>query len=481
MRVPHYLIRSPSGAYTFRLLVPRALRDTLGQRVIKRSLHTNNLVAAQTAALSLYMLYREIFREPRMGKTLEELLAGAQRATDSGKSRDYVFERDALGNITKMQADGPADHRRMMEALEASKPSPAIATPAVAPQPAAPTVAKVLTLKQASDLWLKAIEPTTLPKTHTIKAAAINQLRAFAGASTQLVDIKRPELAGFYQHLRDTNIATPTIVNKASYLRGFFRWCIGAGYYPNGDNPAEGHVTYGSREKRRRRKYGFQAFSPEQIKSLLSPTNFARLPITSRWAVLIGLYTGARASEVGQLLLSDIGTVNGLLCIQITDEGEDQHLKSEVSIRTVPIHADLIALGLNEYLDAVKTTGAKRVFHRAKPGAKNGAGNWISKAFGRYLAEQTKEWPTGKRGFHSLRKTVIQEMQGKAVASEMRAQIVGHELDDEHHSAYSRDFTPNEKLNGVKDKEFQSAGLRVLRYGLDMKKLRPLLALDLAP
>ncbi|MGY1520183.1 hypothetical protein ACW5DW_07070 [Luteimonas sp. A482] len=59
-------------------------------------------------------------------------------------------------------------------------------------------------------------------------------------------------------------------------------------------------------------------------------------------------------------------------------------------------------------------------------------------------------WPPGKRGFHSLRKSVIQELQGRGVASEMRAQIVGHELDDEHHAVYSREFTPREKLSGVK-------------------------------
>jgi hypothetical protein len=77
--------------------------------------------------------------------------------------------------------------------------------------------------------------------------------------------------------------------------------------------------------------------------------------------------------------------------------------------------------------------------------------------------------PKAKRGFHSLRKTVIQEMQGSGVASEMRAQIVGHELDDEHHATYSRPFTVSEKLNGAGG----TPALGVLDYGIDRGAAHP--------
>lgn len=79
----------------------------------------------------------------------------------------------------------------------------------------------------------------------------------------------------------------------------------------------------------------------------------------------------------------------------------------------------------------------------------NGQGNWITKAFSRYLAEIGQGWPEAKRGFHSLRKSMIQELQGAGCPSELRAQIVGHELDDEHHSTYSRVFTTREMLVGL--------------------------------
>ncbi|NEK79364.1 MAG: integrase, partial [Xanthomonas perforans] len=80
--------------------------------------------------------------------------------------------------------------------------------------------------------------------------------------------------------------------------------------------------------------------------------------------------------------------------------------------------------------------------------------------------------PTAKRGFHSLRKTLIQELQGAGVVSELRAQLVGHELDDEHHVTYSRAFTAQEKLDGLRG---VSPGLSVLAYGLSLDTLLPLL------
>lgn len=480
MRIPHYLTRSPSGAYTFRLLVPRRLRDTLGRKVIKRSLHTSDLVAAQVCALSLYAQCTRLFRGRTVAtdKTLDELLASAQRGRV-----DYSLEVKPDGSLkvetdgTQADADNLAAHLPMLLQLNAI----ARAAVPVAPSPPITTapVAKTLTLGKAKDLWLTAIEPTTIPKTLTIKRSAIKQFTAYIGAQRDLPTIERPDLAGFFQHLRDGKISTPTIVNKSSYLKHFFEWCAAAGYYPAGTSPTVGQVSYGTREKRQRRKLGFKAFTVEQVQNLLAPTNFATLPFSARWAVVIGLYTGARASEVGQLLLKDVATVDGVPCIEISDEGEHQRLKSDVSRRVVPVHQELRALGFADYIAAVQAQGATRVFPKARDGVTNGAGNWITKAFSRYIAEQTKGWEAGKRGFHSLRKTFIQEMQGAGVASELRAQIVGHELDDEHHGTYSRDFTPIEKLAGVKSKEpkgFKSAGMKAVGYGLNIDALRALLA-----
>ncbi|WP_254845983.1 integrase [Xanthomonas axonopodis] len=129
-------------------------------------------------------------------------------------------------------------------------------------------------------------------------------------------------------------------------------------------------------------------------------------------------------------------------------------------------------MGFWEWTEELRAKGHDRLFPQAKADAKNGQGNWISKAFSRHVAEVGKNWSKAKRGFHSLRKTLIQELQGAGVTSELRAQIVGHELDDEHHTTYSREFTHQEKLTGL---GLHSPGLSILKFELARHELSKLL------
>ncbi|HGM7334035.1 TPA: DUF6538 domain-containing protein [Stenotrophomonas maltophilia] len=469
MAFPHYLTRTASGRFVFRIRVPADLRAAVGRDFIKRPLGAN-LLTARLAALELSGRYAAVFDELR--GDMEKKISVADVVASVARNGAKRYEIDLPGG-GRLRANDAADHARAMEALEAIGRMDYAPRAAVV-EPAAPPVAEAITLTKASEAWLKSMEATTRPKTLTIKKTAVTALVDYLGAGRQAHTITRPDMARFYQHLRDGGAATPTVFNKQSYLGGaggFFDWAIASGHYPAGDNPAKGHIRYTTKEKRQRKKLGFKAFDLEQVRQLYAPENFARLSPGAKWAALLGLYTGARASEVGQLLTVDVAEVDGVPSMRFCDEGDDQHVKTDKSNRVVPIHPDLLSLGFLEYVDSLRGRGDWRVFPQASATAKNGAGNWISKAFGYYLGNLSGEWKPAKRGFHSLRKTVIQVMQGAGVPSELRVQITGHELDDEHHSTYSRDFTAAEKLTGVGN----SPGLSVLAYGLDLDALRPLL------
>lgn len=474
MRVPHHLIRTPAG-FAFRQRVPADLCALLGRRIIKQALGTRDMRAAQAFSLLLSARYAAAFDAIR-GRGMDEELANKLLAGLRGKQlHDFTLERDANGTL-RMKADPGEDAAALRDAIaDIGRVNPAFFAPQAAPPAATskPQPVQVLTMREAMEKWLKAIAPDTIPKTFSIKKTAISELSRSVGADQALPNINRIDLSNHFRRLADAGISLPTQVNKQSYLTGFFKWLIAAGYYTDA-NPAPGHVSYGNRAKRLRRKLGFKAFDLGQVAALFSPAAFAGLSPGARWAAVLGLYTGGRASEVGQLLVADVLNDGGLRYIRISDEGEHQRLKSEVSARTVPLHPDLLVLGFPEYVASLPARG--RLFPNGKADAINGAGNWISKAFSAHLKEHGKGWPEAKRGFHSLRKTVIQEMQGAGVASEMRAQIVGHELDDEHHTAYSRAFTLAEKLNGLTAPDFKTGGLSSLRYGLDLKGLRALLA-----
>lgn len=464
MRLPHYLVRNPSGRFVFRLRVPLALQALTKRLVIKHALCTTDARLAQQQALGLAARYAQLFKQlgwqgmPKPPKP-EDIVAGVQA---NGLSR---YELDL--QTGRLKVDGPEDHALAMDALARIGSVGFLARPAEPATSPAPRVAEVISMKQAQEAWIKSIAPSTSKKTLSIKKTAIEGLVRFVGEKRQLHTLTRPDLARWYQHLRDEKIETPTLTNKQSYIggrRGFFAWAMASGHYPQGDNPAAGHVSYTANEKRKRRKFGFKAFTAEEIQTLFAPENFAKLSFHARWACLLGLYTGARVAEVGQLRVLDIIELDGIPCFNFTDEGEGQSLKSEPSKRVVPIHPELIRLGFLDHVQTLVKANESQLFPKGKIDAVNGRGNWITKAFGNYLKKVGGGWPAAKRGFHSLRKSVIQELQGKGVASEMRAQIVGHELDDEHHAVYSREFTPREKLEGVKSTQFATPGLAALDF-----------------
>lgn len=492
-------MQAASGRYVFRIRVPSPLRAKVGRTFLKRSLGMD-LLPARVAALALSARYAAAFTAMQeMGMSKEDVEALVARLR-KGRLPELTLERTQLADGTVVerwqmdndddvqlyrQATAPRGRQAelaalyekdplmaMLDGYEPPAPHPAPA-PARMPSPPSP-VAEAISVAKARDAWLKSLEGSTTPKTLTIKGTAINMLVDYIGSSRQVHTIGRPDMARFYQHLRDKGNSTPSVYNKQSYLGGvggFFDWAIKSGHYPAVDNPAKGHVRYTAKEKRQRKKLGFRAFTVSQAQVLFAPVHFVRLSPGARWAALLGLYTGGRAGEVGQLLLTDVAQADGVPVLHVTDEGENQRVKSEVSKRAVPIHADLLTLGFLDYVQRLRDRGDTRLFPQAATNAKNGPGNWISKAFGYYLGKLSADWPKAKRGFHSLRKSVIQEMQTAGVASEMRAQIVGHELDDEHHATYSREFTATEKLHGAG----KSPGLSVLAYGLSLDALRPLL------
>ena len=440
MKIPHYLYRAPSGVWHFRQRLPASLSRAAGRRCVKHSLRTCDVRDAQFRAITLAQRYAQCFewlrshavsRKPDIDEVLRHLAHGQGRA--------YTLKRAADGAI-EIEASGSKDHAMAMEAIRALEDigrkgrqfSPA---PAAAPASAAPKVAPIL-IGKAVDAWLKEIAPNTKPKTYTIKRAAVEGFAKHFGAGKSLSDVHRVDVGNWVGALSAGGLQTPTLVNKCSYLRGFFDWAKGRGYYA-GDNPAVGQVAYGTRAKRARRAHGFKAFTLAEVRELFAPAALKSLSEDQRWGAYIGLYTGARVSEVGQLRLSDIIEVEGVPCFRITDEGTGQSVKTTASLRTIPIHPALIERGLLDHVQALRKAGAKKLFPKAKANAVNGAGQWLSKAFTRHIGRHLQKPDKGKLGFHSLRKTVVQRLQDLGVEAEFRAAYVGHELDNEHFATYS--------------------------------------------
>jgi hypothetical protein len=346
MRLPNYLLLAPSGVWHFRQRLPSRLARALGRSFIKASLHTRDTQEAQWRALILARRYAQAFDWLRSravsGKPdINEVL----RRLAEGQGKNYKLRRGPDGTF-EIEADGPDDHKLAMEALDRIGRKDhlfqAAAAPAIPEAPKSRPKTADIPIGKAVETWLREIEPNTKPKTLTIKRAAVEGFAAHFGKAKLVSDVHRVDVGNWVGALSASGLQTPTLVNKCSYLRGFFDWAKGRGYFAD-ENPAIGQVAYGTRAKRARKAHGFKAFSVEQVRKLFADSALKALSPDQRWGALIGLYTGARVGEVGQIRLEDIFEVDGVPCFRITDEGSGQSVKTSASLRTIPIHPKLAA------------------------------------------------------------------------------------------------------------------------------------------
>jgi len=240
------------------------------------------------------------------------------------------------------------------------------------------------------------------------------------------------------------------VANMISHVSQLFDVQIRSGYIPQGQNPIKGLVTLSAADKRliRSSGRGWEPFQLDDLQKIFAPHNFQRATQQhTRWAALIGLYSGARVSEIAQIYLRDFVELDGIKCVHLTDDNDGQSLKTEGSRRLVPLHPDLLTLGLWDRVERLRGQGADRLFPDMKIDGKSGAGNAISKGFSYLLArlEIKPRRANGTLGFHSLRKTVIQQLQASSLPAERRRALVGHEAgEDVHASDYMRPWTAQE-------------------------------------
>lgn len=141
------------------------------------------------------------------------------------------------------------------------------------------------------------------------------------------------------------------------------------------------------------------------------------------WLPLLMAYTGARREEVAQLLVSDVeqDAETGVWFLAIRP-GDGKSLKTVSSRRRVPLHDDLLALGLLDYRASLPADG--RLFPKLKP-HKDGLGHAIGKTWDNYLQDVVQLQTTAKpaHGFRHAFKTLCREV---GIPKEVHDWLTGH-------------------------------------------------------
>ncbi|EJK2734291.1 site-specific integrase [Escherichia coli] len=160
--------------------------------------------------------------------------------------------------------------------------------------------------------------------------------------------------------VRDSMLAAevrPSTINK---LLTKAKMCLDYGLMNGqleGRNPIERMKLTKDIDSKRR------AFTDEELERLLvrveSEYQFTRhtAHTTSearRWASLVSVVTGARSAEVCHLTKRDIVTLdNGLVCIDINEDGDGKSVKNKHSVRLVPLTDGAYGFDLKSFLEWV--------------------------------------------------------------------------------------------------------------------------------
>jgi integrase len=462
MRLPHHLLRHPSGIFHFRLVVPADLRQVLGKKIIKVSLRTRDPVEARAYAYALGARYAHAISEARgghMGNRTNDYLSRISKfeITPQPDGR-YALKTDGS------QQDNDAGLRAlaMLTAAPVTPPASAAPTP---PSPAlladvhqqllaafsTPPTPKGPTLQEAFDLYVE-VEVRNLKKdTWQQRERAMRSFVSHVGGYVRVDEVTRPVAAQWASDLQKSGLTKRYVANMVSHAAQLFAAQIRSGHVPHGQNPVKGVVTLSTADKRAIRSSGrgWEPFELDTLKLIYAPENLARTTQQhTRWAALMGLYSGARVGELAQLYLRDFADIHGVKCFRISDDNDGQSVKNASSRRLVPIHPDLLELGLWDRVERLRAQGQERLFPDLQMDVKGGPGNAVTNGFS-YLLKSLKVKPrraSATVGFHSLRKTVIQQLQGTALPEERRRALVGHEdgSDDVHRTVYMREWHAEE-------------------------------------
>jgi integrase len=147
------------------------------------------------------------------------------------------------------------------------------------------------------------------------------------------------------------------------------------------------------------------------------------------WVPLIMLYSGARNGEIAQLAVDDVRLMGDVWAMHITDEGEgDKSVKTKGSRRVVPIHPELIRLGLLDYHKARKEAGGVELFPGAERNARGQMMADFSRNFGKYLRAIGLKQGRGL-SLYSFRHGTIDALRAKYLNHEFKI-ILGHDKGD---------------------------------------------------
>jgi integrase len=455
-RAPSYLKRRRLGWYV-QLTVPRDIQETVGAKVLTRSLQTQDLAEANRRKHAVLAEWHALFAQaaaqdappPKrpVRETPERLLQIAieeREAIDAGE-RDPEEAEAGLDAAMDRYLDQQAE--RLGRDSEGYPPLPPEAHAIL--QRASRTLSGQLqrSLGRHVERYLEEVAEHLTAQTVGDKRRRLAAFQNWFGSEREPSEVTRT-IAGSYvsqviqkRTQKRAGVVTPlsptTRKKEVSDLRSFFDWIAARGIVEaNPFDRMSGTVKTSTRGKAPARR----PWLPSELSKVLHGVP----PSDPLWSLtVIAAYTGMRREEVGELQVS---AVDGKV-LRI-EEG-----KTAAAVRRVPIHPAIAPL----VKQLAKTSADDYLIPGLLRGGPDHKRAWyVGKRFGRIIRKLGIADPA--LDFHALRGTVITQLEGAGVPVSTIQLIVGHKRQGMTFGVYS---------GGMPDKAKRDAILHVTYGRLD--------------
>ncbi|HAM3621130.1 TPA: site-specific integrase [Escherichia coli] len=336
-----------------------------------------------------------------------EVLTAAQQRVDTG---------DTSGLIDIMM-NNPTDYSTICDSMAILSNEQGV-SPEVFTQERQPEVAICSFSELVSSLLAEKVQ-TLKTSSYKDLSSSLNTVSRFLTSGMDLMS--RSEWLAVRDAMLSAEVR-PSTINK---LLTKAKMCLDYGLMNGqleGRNPIERMKLTKDVDSKRR------AFTDEELERLLvrveAEYQFTRhtAHTTSearRWATLVSVVTGARSAEVCHLIKRDIVTLdNGLVCIDINEDGDGKSVKNKHSVRLVPLTDGAYGFDLTSFLSWVDAQPDDGPLFGMTPSAYS---SWFNS---RVLTEALPD--ADNVSLHSLRHWLATRMKERGVNLVDAQGILGH-------------------------------------------------------
>lgn len=246
----------------------------------------------------------------------------------------------------------------------------------------------------------------TVEKSQRMALSAINNLEKLLGSDFNMAELTDEVIEERWMQQRLTEVAQTTVKRDLSFIRSFIAWGV-----DKKRKYCMAKLTITMDAKGKNWSY---LDRPDLVKIFSNLHTHAVKP-HQFWIPLLGLYTGARISELSGLKVSSVYEKSGINAMHLSGT------KTDASDRHIPIHPDLIKLGLLEFVEARRLKNKDQLFDISK----TEGGKLVSKW---YTSYKKKIGLNDKyKVFHSFRPTLVDHLKQAGCDFEARCQYVGHD------------------------------------------------------